>query len=163
MNQTIFTLCFLLFAKLSFSQVDRPAFTPAVERLKNVETRKSLLENSLVKNIPFKSIGPTIFSGRVADVDVWQKDPTHFYVAYASGGLWKTDNNGQSFTPLFDHETVMSWATSPWIGTATSSGRTPAKLILRRRATLESGCSKVWMEEKHGNTRACQRAITLAV
>jgi photosystem II stability/assembly factor-like uncharacterized protein len=108
MNQTIFTLCFLLFAKLSFSQVDRPAFTPAVERLKNVETRKSLLENSLVKNIPFKSIGPTIFSGRVADVDVWQKDPTHFYVAYASGGLWKTDNNGQSFIPLFDHETVMT-------------------------------------------------------
>lgn len=58
--------------------------------------------------MPFKSIGPSISSGRVADVDVWEQDPTIFYVAYASGGLWKTENNGQSFTPLFDNEMVMS-------------------------------------------------------
>ena len=56
---------------------------------------KKLLENSLIANIPFESIGPTIFSGRVVDVDVSPIDPTHFYVAYASGGLWKTINNGR--------------------------------------------------------------------
>ena len=108
MNKTTTLLAFLLIPIIGFSQVDEPAFTPAVERIKNIEIKKNLLEKSLVKNVPFKSIGPSIFSGRVSDVDVWKKDPTHFYVGYSSGGLWKTENNGQSFTPLFDNETVMT-------------------------------------------------------
>lgn len=82
--------------------------TPAAERLSGVEKRKALLEKSLVSQVPFKSIGPTIHSGRVDDVEVWEQDPTHFYVAYASGGLWKTENNGQSFDPIFDNEAVMT-------------------------------------------------------
>ncbi|RME06505.1 MAG: glycosyl hydrolase, partial [Bacteroidetes bacterium] len=82
--------------------------TPAQDRIATFEKRKQLQENSLVAGIPFKSIGPTVFSGRVTDIDVSPDDPTHFYVAYASGGLWKTENNGQSFTPLFDREMVMT-------------------------------------------------------
>lgn len=82
--------------------------TPAKVRIGAFEKRKALKANSLVAGIPFKSIGPTVFSGRVTDLDVSPEDPTHFYVAYASGGLWKTENNGQSFTPIFDHEMVMT-------------------------------------------------------
>lgn len=107
-EQDFLTNCPYLFAFISFSQIEAPPATPASERLKNAEIRNGLLSNSLVKNVPFKSIGPTIFSGRVSDVDVWKTDPTHFYVAYASGGLWKTENNGQSFTPIFDDEIVMT-------------------------------------------------------
>ena len=108
MNKTT-TLALLIFMPLlAFSQLTRPPFTPATERVRSFEQRKALLENSLVANLPFKSIGPSISSGRVADVDVWEQDPTFFYVAYASGGLWKTENNGQSFTPIFDNEMVMS-------------------------------------------------------
>ena len=47
-------------------------------------------------------------SGRVVDLDVNPSDPTHFYVAYASGGLWETKNNGNSFTSLFDNQMVMT-------------------------------------------------------
>jgi photosystem II stability/assembly factor-like uncharacterized protein len=108
MNKTAFLLAILCLSFPAFSQLLAPPFTPAVERLKNLEKRKALLEKSLVARVPFKSIGPTVFSGRVADVDVWEQDPTHFFVAYASGGLWKTENNGQSFTPLFDNEIVMT-------------------------------------------------------
>jgi len=39
---------------------------------------------------------------------VHPEDPSIFYVAYASGGLWKTNNNGTSFTPIFDHEAVIT-------------------------------------------------------
>ena len=109
MNKTIKLTCLLVFLPvLFFAQNDRPSYTPALERMKNKEIKEAMLESSLVKNIPFESIGPSVFSGRVSDVDVWEKDPTHFYVAYASGGLWKTENNGQSFTPLFDNEIVMT-------------------------------------------------------
>jgi photosystem II stability/assembly factor-like uncharacterized protein len=63
----------------------------------------------------------------VVDVDVNPKDPTEFYVAYATGGLWHTTNNGLSFTPIFDSVDVLfigdiavNWNSSPriiWVGT----------------------------------------------
>ncbi|QCX37720.1 glycosyl hydrolase [Aureibaculum algae] len=55
---------------------------------------------SIVKNVPFTNIGPSVMSGRVVDFDVNPDQPTEFYVAYASGGLWYTNNNGTSFTAV---------------------------------------------------------------
>ncbi|MFY0685674.1 MAG: glycosyl hydrolase [Cyclobacteriaceae bacterium] len=85
-----------------------PAPTSATERWNGYEQRQLLEENSLITQIPFKNIGPTIMSGRVVDIAVDPDDYTHFYVAYASGGLWETKNEGASFTPLFDNEIVMT-------------------------------------------------------
>ncbi len=87
--------------------------------------RQNLLASSLLRDVPVKNIGPTIMSGRVVDIDAWEKDPSHFVVAYASGGLWITRNNGQSFDPLFDHQGVMTigdvavdWNSGTiWVGT----------------------------------------------
>jgi len=61
-----------------------------------------------VKNIQFRNIGPTVMSGRVVDIAVNPDDPSHFYVAYASGGLWETKNNGNSFNSIFDNKIVMT-------------------------------------------------------
>src|SRR5690606_8228532 len=47
-------------------------------------------------------------SGRVADLEASPSDPATFYVAYASGGLWKTTSNGTAFTPLLDTYPVMT-------------------------------------------------------
>ena len=41
-------------------------------------------------------------SGRVVALEVNPQDPTKFYVAYASGGVWYTDNNGTSFNSISD-------------------------------------------------------------
>ena len=82
--------------------------TPASERMTSFETKKKALSESPLKNLAFRSVGPTIMSGRVTDLDVNENTPEHFYVAYASGGLWETKNNGQSFEPLFDHEASMT-------------------------------------------------------
>ena len=113
----LFTLPFL------HAQNPVPA-TPAQQRLDSYAQRQVLREASIANAIAFRNVGPTVMSGRVADIDVWEEDPTHFYVAYASGGLWKTDNNGLSFTPLFDQEAVMTigdiavdWSTGTiWVG-----------------------------------------------
>ncbi len=102
------------------------SFTPAQARLESYRERVALRKNSLVKNVAFRSVGPTIMSGRVVDVDVSPDDPTIFYVAYASGGLWKTSTNGISFTPLFDDQPAITigdiavdWKHSGtiWVGT----------------------------------------------
>ena len=81
--------------------------TPAVERMKSIQQRKFLHQQSLVNNISFRNIGPAIMSGRVVDLEVNPDDPTEFYVAYATGGLWHSTNNGQSFTSIFDSEDVL--------------------------------------------------------
>ncbi len=96
-----------------------------LDRLNGIKKRKLLDDRSILKDIKFRNIGPNIMSGRVVDVDVNPTDPTEFYVAYATGGLWHTTNNGQSFTPIFEKEEAMgigdiavNWkANEIWIGT----------------------------------------------
>jgi hypothetical protein len=90
---------FLLIFTSSFSQVQP---TTAGERMQGLDQRRKLEAQSVLKEVPFRNIGPSIMSGRVADIEVNPEDPTEFYVAYASGGLWHTLNNGQSFTPIMD-------------------------------------------------------------
>lgn len=77
--------------------------TPAPQILEGVAKMEMSAKNSPFKNVPFENIGPSIQSGRVVDVDVNPSDPTEMLVAYASGGLWHTTNNGTSFTPLMDN------------------------------------------------------------
>ncbi|MFY7948330.1 MAG: WD40/YVTN/BNR-like repeat-containing protein, partial [Gemmatimonas sp.] len=56
----------------------------------------------------FRSIGPATMSGRVADVAVFEANPATYYVGTAHGGVWKTVNNGTTFTPLFQHEGLIA-------------------------------------------------------
>ena len=114
----------LLCSTLSFAQTI-PSPTPANERIEAHQDRLRLKEESLFANVPFTNIGPSICSGRIVDVDVNPAMPNEMYVAYASGGVWYTNNNGTSFTPVFDHEACMTvgdiavnWSTKTiWVGT----------------------------------------------
>ncbi|MBN2265650.1 MAG: hypothetical protein JW775_07540 [Candidatus Aminicenantes bacterium] len=63
---------------------------------------------TVVKNVDFRPIGPTRPSGRFVDFAVPAQQAHTFYAAAASGHLWKTENNGQTFEPLFEHEKVFS-------------------------------------------------------
>lgn len=76
--------------------------TTAGDRLRGFDRHQNLLQQSLVREIPFRSVGPTIMSGRIVDLDANPADPTHILVGYASGGLWETRDNGGSFVPLTD-------------------------------------------------------------
>ncbi|MEQ9467460.1 MAG: glycosyl hydrolase [Ekhidna sp.] len=87
---------------------DSPTATAATKRWEGYQQRLKLEESSLVKNVPFRNVGPTVMSGRVVDLAVDPADPSHFYVAYASGSLWETKNNGTSFEPIFDNQIVMT-------------------------------------------------------
>ena len=78
------------------------------------------------KIFQYRSIGPSRQGGRVVDIAVHPSEPFTFYVATASGGLWKTTNNGTTFTPVFDNQRVISIgdiAVAPsapdsvWVGT----------------------------------------------
>ncbi len=73
-----------------------------------IEARKALAENSLLKNYPSRNVGPVIQGARIVDIAVNQQNTKEFYIAYASGGLFATQNNGISFEPIFDNEGVLT-------------------------------------------------------
>jgi photosystem II stability/assembly factor-like uncharacterized protein len=83
--------------------------------------------------LPFRGIGPASMSGRIGDVAVDEKDPARFYVAAATGGLWKTTNNGTTWEVLFsDQPDVVSIgdiaigpsdANLVWVGTGENNNR----------------------------------------
>jgi photosystem II stability/assembly factor-like uncharacterized protein len=70
-------------------------------------------------NLRLRSIGPGLVSGRVVGFAVDPEDRSHYYVAVASGGVWKTTNAGVTWTPVFDNEGSYS------IGCVTLDPRNP--------------------------------------
>ncbi|MBK6380945.1 MAG: glycosyl hydrolase [Chitinophagaceae bacterium] len=118
-----FTIILLLVIVNSVQAQIKP--TTAAERSNGFQKRKLLEKDTTLNSIKFRNVGPGIMSGRVVDVDVNPNDPTEFYVAYATGGLWYTKNNGQSLVPVFDKENVfgigdiaVNWKDGIiWIGT----------------------------------------------
>ncbi|WP_378186117.1 WD40/YVTN/BNR-like repeat-containing protein [Aquimarina sp. W85] len=108
----------------SFLYAQQPATSAKVYQQALVE-KQELASKSLVKNIPFENIGPSVMSGRVVDIAVNPKKPSEFYVGYASGGLWYTNNNGTTFLPVLDGaktinigDIAVHWETGTlWVGT----------------------------------------------
>ncbi|RTY78263.1 glycosyl hydrolase [Flavobacterium sp. LS1P28] len=109
----------LIAHSVSWGQVSAEAIQQALEAKKTME------KQSLFQNVAFENVGPTVMSGRVVDVDVNPENPTEFYVGYASGGLWYTNNNGMSFLPIMDAaptqnvgDIAIDWKQGTiWVGT----------------------------------------------
>jgi photosystem II stability/assembly factor-like uncharacterized protein len=69
---------------------------------------KPKYDDSLFSGLELRGIGPALTSGRVGDIAVDPRDPRTWYIAAASGGLWKTTNAGTTFTPVFDDQPSFS-------------------------------------------------------
>ena len=61
-----------------------------------------------ISHLQYREIGPAIMGGRIADLAVVESKPQLFYVATGTGGVWKTENHGTSWTPLFDDQPASS-------------------------------------------------------
>ena len=60
------------------------------------------------EGLEFRSIGPALTSGRIADIAIDPDNENIWYVAVGSGGVWKTVNSGTTWTPIFDKQTSYS-------------------------------------------------------
>ena len=81
--------------------------------------------------LKMRSIGPAFMAGRIADIAIHPEDESTWYVAVGSGGVWKTQNNGISWTPVFDNYTSYSTGcitidpnnpNTLWLGTGENVG-----------------------------------------
>jgi photosystem II stability/assembly factor-like uncharacterized protein len=66
------------------------------------------LKASTYSALAFRSVGPAVTSGRIADFAVHPDNKDVYYVATASGGVWKTVNHGTTYTPIFDQQNSYS-------------------------------------------------------
>jgi photosystem II stability/assembly factor-like uncharacterized protein len=65
-------------------------------------------KDPLLDAFVWRSIGPANMGGRVDDIAVVESNPSIIYVGFATGGVWKTTNNGTTWTPIFDEYPVSS-------------------------------------------------------
>ena len=73
----------------------------------NIFAQDSLADVNL-SALQFRELGPALTSGRIADLAVNPHNHSKMYIAAASGGLWKTEDGGVTFSPIFDQQGVFS-------------------------------------------------------
>ncbi|MBN2264772.1 MAG: hypothetical protein JW775_03065 [Candidatus Aminicenantes bacterium] len=101
----------VVLAALSFAQ-SRAAKAKVLQstdpamRLEGFEAHQAMAEASKFKDLKWQFLGPTNVSGRVTDVAVVAPKGRNYtlYVASASGGVWKSENEGVTWTPIFDSQ-----------------------------------------------------------
>ena len=118
-------ICF--YSLSTFSQKKSNPIAPAAK----VET-KEFINSGLFGELGFRSVGPALTSGRISDLAVNPLNTSEYYVAAASGGVWKTTNSGISFNPIFDGEgsySIGCLAIDPknpnvvWVGTGENNNQ----------------------------------------
>ncbi len=116
---TILSVCFVAFSLVG------------AQRKGDSPSRLSVTEN-LLDGLEWRCIGPANMGGRIDDFAVVESQPVIIYVATASGGLWKTVNNGTTWEPVFDDQGSSSIGdvtvapSSPdiiWVGTGEPNNR----------------------------------------
>jgi photosystem II stability/assembly factor-like uncharacterized protein len=107
----------------------------STENIDNAEVKDSTESTVFVESnfsgLKFRSIGPAFASGRIADIAVHPENENIWYVAVGSGGVWKTENSGTTWKPLFDSQSCYSTGcvtidpNNPhtiWVGTGENVG-----------------------------------------
>src|SRR5262249_49419778 len=95
-------------------------------------TPRDPLSTPTFNGLRLRAIGPAFTSGRISGFAVDPTNATRYYVAVASGGVWKTMNAGVTWTPIFDNEasySIGAIATDPknflmvWVGTGENNSQ----------------------------------------
>ncbi|HXP48032.1 MAG TPA: hypothetical protein VN810_12220, partial [Terriglobales bacterium] len=124
-----FFLCLIALTSFTAAQSKKSAAKPAEEKK---DEKPAPMSAETFSGLKLRLIGPAVTSGRVNALAVDPRNPSHFYAGVASGGVWKTDNDGTTWTPVFDKEasySIGAVALDPrdpsivWVGTGESNSQ----------------------------------------
>ncbi len=99
----LIVLCITLLFPGGNSLFAQDAETSDNQQTSEEKNNESPIEAGTISALKFRSIGPALMSGRIADLAIDPNQPNTWYVAVASGGLWKTVNAGTTWRPIFDN------------------------------------------------------------
>jgi len=161
----LLTIIFLFFSSLNLKAQIVPSSATDVNQA--ISQRRELRHNSLIRTYPARSVGPVVMAGRVTDIAVNPSKQKQFYIAYASGGVFKTDDNGISFDPIFDEQgtlTIGDIAVSKanpqilWVGTGEVNSSRSSYAGSGVYKSTDGG--KTWIHTGLTNTEHISRIIT---
>src|SRR5260370_41922793 len=118
------------------------------------------------KNLEFRELGPATMGGRIDDFAVVESTPNIVYGGTASGGVWKTTNNGTTWQPVFDKEAVSTTgdiAIAPsdpsvvWVGTGEPNNRQSSSWGDGADKSLDGG--KTWERKGTAATHHIGRIV----
>ncbi len=124
------------------------------------------VKNDLFKNMKARNIGPAGMSGRVTAIDALYTNPEVIFVGGASAGVWKTDNGGATWKPLFDDQPILNIGSikvqqsNPdviWVGTGEGNPRNSLNLGDGIFKTLDGG--KTWKRMGLEKTKNIHRIL----
>lgn len=94
--------CLLL---ITYSALAQP--TAESDWIASLKNRNERAAQSIFAKYPVRNIGPTLKGGRIVDIEVNHQNTSEYYLGFASGGIFKTTNNGITFEPVFDQADVI--------------------------------------------------------
>jgi photosystem II stability/assembly factor-like uncharacterized protein len=102
--------CALLLSSTAFAQQAKSPVLTGKERLDRFAKYQSMKAESSFRDLKWQFVGPTNISGRCTDIAVVEPRGESYtmYVASASGGVWKTENEGTTWDPVFDQQVSTS-------------------------------------------------------
>ena len=124
------------------------------------------LDTDKIKNLNIRNIGPANMSGRITTIDAVNENAKIIYVGAASGGVWKSENGGSSWTPIFDEQptqNIGSLAISQsnssviWVGTGEGNPRNSMNLGMGIFKSEDAG--KSWVQMGLEKTKTIHRII----
>jgi photosystem II stability/assembly factor-like uncharacterized protein len=102
MKKSIVSAIVFGFGLAVLTTAQAPGQTPSKPALK--AEKKALLTAEVLAGLEFRNIGPALMSGRISDIAIHPRNRNVWYVCAGSGGVWKTETAGISWTPLFDSQ-----------------------------------------------------------
>lgn len=124
------------------------------------------IDFSVLRNLNIRNVGPANMSGRITAIDVVTANPKIMYIGAASGGVWKSENGGSAWKPVFDQQPTQNIGaltiqqSNPnviWVGTGEGNPRNSMNLGMGVFKSVDGG--ETWQQMGLENTKTIHRII----
>jgi photosystem II stability/assembly factor-like uncharacterized protein len=141
-------------------------YFPFILILCYISVQSQTLDLSALKNLKIRNVGPANMSGRITAIDAVINNPKIIYVGAASGGVWKSENGGTAWQPVFDEQpsqnigAIAIQQNNPnvvWVGTGEGNPRNSMNLGIGIFKSVDGG--KTWQSMGLEKTKTIHRII----